>query len=224
MAVGADAVTGEVVAWTRARLPGLSVEALGAADRAGTEGVEVRLLNVASRPEPASPERRVTLALDYLVTVRLADAEAEHRAVGELFFAALDRADVEVVADRSALEACGALGLPPALGIVLRVAMARERPTRRVQLVREPLVARVVPLGRVEGLVLGPGDVPIAGATVTLIGLDRSARTGADGRFELPGPLPETAPVRVAARARGVEIEMVAAAGDPVVLKLPLEV
>ncbi len=44
-----------------------------------------------------------------------------------------------------------------------------------------------VALGVVEGVVSGPGDIPISGAVVTATGAAREARTDHNGRFRIAG-------------------------------------
>ena len=85
---------------------------------------------------------------------------------------------------------------------------------------RELVITRTVPLGFVDGIVLGPGDVPVPGAVVILGDGDRSAVTGPDGRFRFASPA--GAPVRVAARAHGRANSTAATAGEPAVITLPL--
>jgi hypothetical protein len=172
--------------------------------------------------EPRARDRLIrTLALDYLISIRADDPLAEHRLVAELAFAIMDMADYELVADQSAAQACLASGLGPTAGLVIRSHARRVDDIAQAPLVREPAIMRVAPLGFVDGIVLGPGDLPIPGATVTLGDGDRSAVTGPDGRFRFASPA--DAPVQVAARAHGRANATAAAAGKPAVIKLPLE-
>jgi hypothetical protein len=218
----ADDVTRELIDWVKDRCPGTPAAALSLADSDPESGIGIRLIQVSPRMEPRARDRLIrTLALDYLISIRADDPLAEHRLVAELAFAIMDMADYELVADQSAAQACLASGLAPTAGLVIRSQARRVDDIAQAPLVREPAIMRVAPLGFVDGIVLGPGDLPIPGATVTLGDGDRSAVTGPDGRFRFASPA--DAPVQVAARAHGRANATAAAAGKPAVIKLPLE-
>lgn len=223
MATGAHEITQGLIDWAKSALPDAQVAARGSREAPADEAVEIRLMGIAPHAPPRVAYAPAELALDYLIAIRTADPLEEHRLAAELMFAALEQHDLVIVTDRSPLEAAAALGLPPAAGLVVRVVLSRARAKPRTQLVRFPLKPELTGVGRVEGVVLGPKDTPITGAVITLPGLNRTARTGADGRFLISGPLPDTVPVRVIARARGVQIEAMASPGEPAVLHLPLE-
>ena len=214
-------VTQELLDWIRAAAGGVPA-AVKAPGDAPAEGVDLRLLAMTPQSPPRTVQPPAVLALDYLLTVRREDPLEEHSLAAELMFAAIGLQDVEVLETPSAAAAASRLGLAPAAGFVLRTRLSRERERTRAPLVRFPLVARTGGLGQVEGVVLGPGDAPISGATVTLVGLDRMARTDPEGRFRISGPLPGAGGVRLRVRAKGVETEALAAVGKPTVLHLEI--
>ena len=218
-------VTQELLDWIRAAAGGAPA-AVKAAAEAPAEGVDLRLLAMTPRPAPRPTPRTsrppAVLALDYLLTVRGKDPLEEHSLAAELMFAALELQDVEVLEAPSAAAAAARLGMPPAAGFVLRTCLSRERERARAPLVRFPPVARTGGLGQVEGVVLGPGDAPVPGALVSLVGLGRMARTDPDGRFRISGPPPGAGEVRLRVRAKGVETEALAAVGKPAVLHLEI--
>jgi hypothetical protein len=195
---------------------------LGARERG--KGVDVRLLALAPRPALRAANPPNVLDLDYLVTVSLDDAAAEQYALAELTLAAADRSDFEIVSTRSAADTCAALGIPVAAGFILRTPLMRERAVKTAPLVRFPLKVESGDVGVVEGSVLGPNDVPIAGAVVTIPGLGRNARTDAYGRFRFAAALRDPAGIKLNVKARGVEIDASAKPGESVVVRLPLEV
>jgi hypothetical protein len=218
----ADDVTRELVDWVKGRCPGIPAAALRLADPPPDSGIGVRLIQVVPRMEPRARDRLIrTLALDYLISIRADDPLAEHRLVAELAFAIMDVPDYELVTGESAAQACRGAGLPPAAGLVVRSHASRVDEIAQAPLVREPAITRIAPLGFVDGIVLGPGDVPVPGAIVILGDGDRSAVTGPDGRFRFASPA--DAPVQVAARAHGRANATAATAGKPAVIKLPLE-
>jgi hypothetical protein len=218
-----DDTTAGLVAWIGGVLPGTAVCVQSLGDKQRGAGVDLRLLRALPRPGPRAADPPLVADLDYLATVQLADAGAEQRAVVELLFAAMDRQDVEVLAGEDVLGICASLGIAPAAGFVLRTPLVRERAAKQRPLVRRPMVVHTSDLGVISGQVLGPADTPVAGATVSALGLDRLVRTDRHGQFRI-GAAPGAAAVRLVARARGVEIEATAMAGEPVTLRLPLEV
>jgi hypothetical protein len=185
-------------------------------------GVDVRLLQVLPRRTERSSDQRVIADLDYLVTVQLSDPAAEQRAATELLLAAMGRHEIDVVVDRNIPEICASLSVPPAPGFVLRTPLVRSHDAKVAPRVRAPLIMQTSGLGIITGRVLGPADIPIAGATVTAVDVDRFVRTDRNGTFRIAAT-PDSTSVRLVVRARGVESEATASAGQPVVLRLPLE-
>lgn len=218
----ADEVTQGLVDWVRRQNPDIRVDAQPIGRETDQDGIDIRLIGLTPRFEPRQRDRiEHSVALDYLVAVRFADPLAEHRSLAEIAFAAMETAGYEIVADRSAADACAAIGLRPSAGIVLRAQARLSRELPRAPLVREPAITRLVPLGHVEGVVVGPGNIPIAGAFITLEGDARAAVTGPDGRFRFATPA--GTPVHITARARSTEAAVSAEPGDPAVIQLPLE-
>jgi len=227
MAEGLEETTRDLIGWTQEVLPGRTVVARSLSDRECGEGVDLRLVGLAPRAAPRAASPPLTLVADYLLTVRAGDPFVEQTSAMALLFAAMERDEAEVVADRDALKLCGELDLPPGLGFVLRatVSTARRHAAARAALVRFPLTIDAGELGVLQGSVLGPGDTPVAGAVVRVEGVDRTAETDAFGRFRLHGPVgSKTKPIRLNVRARGVEIDSEVKSGSPVILRLPLEI
>jgi hypothetical protein len=124
--------------------------------------------------------------------VRAADPIVEQTGIMELMLAAMEHEHAEVATDRDTLKLCVDLGLPPALGFVLRAMFSSPSSGGcRAPLVRFPLTVAAGELGVLQGSVLGPGDTPVAGAVVRAEGVDRTAQTDAFGRFRLYGPVGE---------------------------------
>jgi len=219
----ADEITADVVRWIGAALPDVAVNVHSLGDRKRQPGVDLRILRVAPRPGSRTADAPLIAELDYLATVQLDDAAAEQRVVGELLFAAMDRRDVEVVAALDLVQLCASLGIAAAPGFILRTPLVRSRPAEAKPRVRAPLVVHTSELGIITGRVLGPQDTPVAGATVSAVGLDRFVRTDRHGQFKITAA-PGDSDVRLIARARGAQIEGVATVGQPVTLRLPLEV
>jgi hypothetical protein len=223
MPEGLEAATRELIGWAQDVLPGRAVAARSLGDRGSPDGVDIRLVGLTPCATPRTASPPLTLTAEYLLTVRAADAIAEQTGVMELVLAAMEYEHAEVATDRDVPRLCIALGLPPALGLVLRATVSRYRPTTRAPLVRFPLEIAAGEIGVLQGSVLGPGDTPVAGAVVRAEGVDRTAQTDAFGHFHLYGPV-GGAVVRLNVRARGVEMDREVETGRPVILRLPLEI
>jgi Carboxypeptidase regulatory-like domain len=225
-AANAADVTAGLIDWIAEAVagsaPGVAVAVVGSDDVAAPSGVSVRLIGLEPRVVPTAPGRdSKVLALDYLITFNLDDALAEHGLVTELAFAALARCDFELVGSVNAAAVCQSLGLAPAQGLVIRTELRRDAVLPVAPLVRHPPITQLEPLAQAEGLVVGPGGIPISNALVMLKGSNRSATTGPDGRFCFA--IPAGTPAKVTARARMREVSASLNEGATTVLKLPME-
>ncbi len=189
--------------WALTVLPGVKVSFTPPADGAEGEQVHLHLLELAQDP-PARTQRRAPLRvrLRYLVAASAKEPSAAHRLLGELLFSALAREDVEVDEAPVPLALWSALKVAPRAAFILQVPFTRELPELRGPLVRKPLVQHLVVGSPLHGQVLGPGDFPIAGASVEVPSLSLSARTDARGRFTFAN-VPVSPPAQLVVRAKG---------------------
>lgn len=218
-----DALFTTLEGWLGAVLPETTPEHLPLNGTAPAEGIALRTIGIAiptRRANPALPHLRC----DVLVTLTSADPRQEAAAFARLLLAAAARPDVTVLDAPTALQLCATLGIQPALGCVLRVAALLPDPDEPpVQRVRFPLRAEIGEIGVIGGVVLGPGDVPIAGVEISAEGFPWSVRTDRAGRFQLCG-VAIGAPT-LTARGRGAETIVAAAEADKrITIHLPLEV
>lgn len=208
--------------WLGAIVPGVPVSLATAAAGDGEEGIAIRLIEVTPRIVPLSPQHKSSaLALDYLVTVGIRDAQEAQAALVEIAFAAQESGDYEIVAGRQVAELCRASGIPLVPGVVLRAELRRDTPVRLAPLVREAPRPSLEPLVQARGRVVGPGNFPIAGALVTIAGSARTCTTGPDGRFRFA--IPAGQPATVTARARSREVTSSLAPETETILTLQLE-
>ena len=202
---GLDDAAADLRSWASGVLPDARV-VLGppvAAPGQGQDQVSLHLLRIACPPPPRG-DRRPPLQVDlhFLVSAASPRPEAELRMVGELLFAALAREDLEVEPDPVTSEDWRALGAIPRAGFILRLPFRRELPEPRAPRVRGPLVVKTTRGGPLLGQVLGPGDVPLAGASVEIPALQLFTSADTSGRFRFAN-VPFTPPPRLVVRARG---------------------
>lgn len=189
-------------------------------------GVNLYLLELSDAPPPRGRYRTpLQVNLRYLVTAWATDPQQEHRLLGELVFAAYEREGMEV--DFKVPHGLWtALDLPPRPAFILEMPLRRERPEPHAPRVRQPLVTQMAPSIALTGQVLGPGDLPIAGALVELPGHDLRTEADPDGRFRFPRVLADTRPRIIRVRAKGEVRSFTVsptALGEPLTIRFPLE-
>ncbi len=194
-----------LVAWARNELgAGDIVLAPPEPTRTGA-GVSLYLLDVVAAPaERMTRDTPLQLGLRYLVTAWADDPSAAHDALGTLAFAAMADAELDVELAALSPELWRAFGVVPQPGFFLRVPVRVDRATP-TPLVTQPLVARTGSLRTLTGEVRGPGDVPIPGATVEIVGNGARDITDDHGRFSLPNLLSDRRLRTLRVVAKGAE-------------------
>jgi hypothetical protein len=191
--------------------PGVQVALTAPADEHGGAGVSLFLMDLASQQPMRGQERApLQLALRYLVTAWAEDPLAEHRLLGALVAAAMQEEGFEVLLSPTTPATWIALGAAPRPAFVLQVPVRQARPEPVLPRVRGPLVVRGVALAPLAGVVLGPGDVPVASARVEVPSADAVTETDPQGRFRFPAlPVePRQKLVRIRARGRQIDVEI----------------
>jgi hypothetical protein len=149
------------------------------------------------------------VAVCYLVAAIAKDAEEAHRLLGRLLFAAMADKRFEVDLQSLELATWRAFGVVPQPAFLLRFPFSLERPQQRQRVTEYPKI-RPAPAVPFSGVLLGPRDVPIAGARVTLSELGIHTTTDSNGRFRFAVVPPGSHPRRLRIEARGLEVETVA--------------
>jgi hypothetical protein len=192
-------------------------------DRTPATGVSVFLMELVSRPALRGERRTpLQLGLRYLVTTWAEDPLSAHRLLGSLVLAAMEVESFEVDLTPPSPLTWAALGAAPRPGFVLQVLLRMPRPHPVAAPVRGPLVVQGVALTRLTGVLLGPGDIPIAAARIELPAAGAATETDSLGRFWFPGvpAEPERKLVRVRARGRQLDVEIAQRDGSqPVVIR-----
>lgn len=212
--------------WASSVLPDVEVS-LGPPSAPPGRGVNLYLFELLHHP-PARAAARTPLQifLRYLVTTWADDPEGEHTLLGNLVFAAMENSEFEVEFDSFPARVWTAFGLPPRPSVVLKVPLRRERPEPAAKLVRVPLVVRHSLMRPLYGFVLGPEDVPIAGARIELPALQLSTRTNSKGRFDFPAVPAEPKVTLLLVKAKGKVLSVnpaeIAAEGKPLLIRFQL--
>jgi hypothetical protein len=165
------------------------------AGRSG-KGINLYLLDLVNSPPLRGPDPApLQFTLRYLVSTWAETVEEAHRLLGDLVFATMRHPRFEVELDPAPPETWSAFGLPPQPSFMLRALLQWEQPMPDLSRVLQPLQVRDSLLTSLSGIVLGPEDVPIAGALVEAPRFGRRTRTANNGRFVLSG-LPTAPPLQ----------------------------
>ncbi len=170
-------------------------------------------------PDPKKLPRQVML--DYLIAVRGNDPEQAHKLLGLLILAALDSTAFTLNFEPLPVETWLAFGTEPQPAFVLRVPLNRDRSAVDVKVVRQPMVLREASISSLQGVVLGPKDLPLAGVLVELPGLRQYQRTDVHGHFRFPTvPLdPPIKSLRVSGKGHELDVN-VESITNPLVIHL----
>jgi hypothetical protein len=173
-----------------------------------TVGLYLMDLSRVQTPRGQDPPPHQVL-LRYLVTTSSENCEEAHHMLDELMFAALANTSFEVESEPIPVSLWSALDVVPRPAFIVRVPLRRERPKRIVPMVRQPVVVETSAIMSLQGVVVGPGDVPLMGARVEMPELHVSATTDHNGRFRFGGvPVaPTKKKLRVRAKGRELTIE-----------------
>ena len=194
-------------AWVEGILTGVTVSMALPPAAQELPAVSLYLLALADPPAPlTNNQSALQLTLCYLVTTWSSDLLAAHHMLGNLVFAAMQAPEFRVDLQPLPAETWAALGTPPRPSFILRLPLKLDLPKTPPQLVRQPLVIDLESLVDIQGIVLGPGDIPLADALVEIPDSPVSTRTGADGRFKIKLVLGKTQPGRLHVVARGHEM------------------
>ena len=218
-----DAVDDQLSRWVEEVVPGANVTFDGPAG--ATDDVGLYLFEMADLP-PARGEERPPLQvrLGYLLTTSGADVALAHKRLGKLLFAALTHPDWDVRFPGDIAEFWNAVGEPPRAGFILTVPLRQPVESEPAPPVRELLRVQGVGSRAFEGVVLGPGDVPISDAFIEIPSLALTTRSDTRGRFRFAAvpTSPAKQHLRVHAKARQFPFTIDSSKPSPFMLRLDL--
>ncbi len=198
-----DTADEEVMRWAREVLPDAEPRLTAPAQQG--DGSRVHLYLTEMRPAPPVRQDRrppLRVGLSYLVAVISEDTAEAHNWLGRLLFAAMADRRFEVDLKSLTMEAWRAFGLMPQPAFLLRFPFSLDRPQQE-RLVTEPPTVRPVSAMSFNGVLVGPRDLPIAGACITLTELGINTVTDSRGRFGFAVVPPGSKPRRLRVQARG---------------------
>lgn len=192
---------------------------------ASTRGICLHLLSIeaASGAQGKGKTPPLQLGMRFLVTAWSPEPLAMHNDLCELAFSAMESAGFDVDFEDLSPAIWAALEVTVRPSFCIRLSLRKARTLPPAVAVRSPLVLAAALMVSLDGIVLGPRDVPLPGARIELVSLRRATRSDARGWFSFPG-VPERQPLRLRVLAHGVEqFFTVEAPGEPG-QRLPLHV
>jgi hypothetical protein len=215
----------QLTAWVDTILPGVAVSLGAPAPLASETKPRVGLYLFAlaeGAPGRTDSTRAREISARYLVTTWASRPENEHELLGKLLAAAVGQGrDFEL--SPIPAEGWAAFGLPPRPHFLLEELLRIERPVEAAPRVRQPPVLRQVGVVALSGRVVGPRELPIAGAQLTHLGLGAVTTTDAAGRFAFPIAPADLVANRLQVTAKGLkQVFEVEAGGEPVTLRLQI--
>jgi hypothetical protein len=219
-----DQVDGRLKTWVETVLAGTPISFGPPHDPHFAGGVSLYLMELCA-PAPGRSDTRRTheVWLRYLVTAWADEPQEAHRLLGTLVFAAMEDAELEVELQPLPGTVWAAFGGAPRPSFVLQAPLRRERPQAPVRQVRKRLRIDLVTTSPLQGIVLGPDDLPLAGARVDLPKLHLACYTDLAGQFRFPRvpTEPQAKEVRVTAKGRrmDVAVQQPVAADEPLLIR-----
>jgi hypothetical protein len=138
-----------------------------------------------------------------------------YKLLGQLLFAAMAHERFEVDLQSVTAETWRAFGIVPQPAFLLRFPFSVEReqlqPLQRVTKLPTIRVVSPVPLA---GILLGPRDIPIPGASITLSELGISTYTDNKGRFRFAAIPPGIESKRLRIQTKGLDVETAVSPSD----------
>ncbi len=192
--------------WVDTLLPGTAVTLSAPADKGVAPLVGLYLLDLHASPPAKGPRRSPQqIELGYLVTAWAPSPEESHSMLWTLVFGAMEVAEFEIDLTPISGQLWLAFGVVPRPAFMLRLSLRRERPEESVRLIKSAIELNASPMASMAGLLLGPNEVPIANARVSLPVLRLTARTDERGCFRFGAIPSNTAVQRFHIQARGRE-------------------
>lgn len=189
------------------------------------QGVSVFLQHLVDAPPPRTTEPTpFQVILHYLVSTWAETPQEAHRILGDLLFEAMQTEEFTLELAEPDNTFWKRLDMPPRPSFGIRMPFRRERPRPDAQMVGQPLVLETAQVRPMAGRIVGPEDVPIAGATVELPAFNTRTKTDRKGQFRFEAVPAQSEPERLIVRAKGTtsetRIDLSEDDGDPLTIRI----
>ena len=146
--------------------------------------------------------------LRYLISATAEKTEQAHKLLGKLLFSAMENPEYEVGLEAVDMEVWLAFGVSPRPAFYLSLPMRMER-TDRAKLIRMPPELLYQNMRDLDGVLLGPGEIPLPNGRIELADIKLGVNSDSQGHFHFSA-IPEKPAKRqffVNTKGREYEIE-----------------
>lgn len=194
--------------WITERLDVSTVSFDPPGEESSARGVSVFLRQLVDAPPPRTTEPTpLQVILQYLVTTWAETPQGAHRILGDLVFEAMQTEEFDLELAGPVDTFWTSLDIPPRPSFFIRMPFRRERPRPDARMVEQPLVLETTQVRPMAGRIVGPEDVPIAGASVEFPAFNTRTKTDRKGRFRFEAVPTQSEPERLIVRAKGTTSE-----------------
>ncbi len=171
--------------------------------------ISLCLMDILSMPMYGQGRRLpLQVRLRYLVSTQANNVETAHEILGKLLFSAMEKPEFEVDLESVDMVVWQAFGIVPrpAFYLILPMRVERENTTK---LIRTPPELVYQKMRDLDGVVMGPGNIPVPNGRIKLADLGRSVTADEQGRFHL-GSIPAKPSKRqffISAKGQDFELE-----------------
>lgn len=138
-----------------------------------------------SMPTSVAREIPLQITLSYLLTVKSENQMESHQTLGKLLFAAKEQADFEVEFPALPTGYWQSFGTVPLPYFTIRLLLVKARNAEQVPRIIEPPRVDIGTLSNIEGIILGPNNIPISAAKITLEHTKTVSYTDNNGCFSI---------------------------------------
>ncbi len=205
-----SAVNQNLSSWVDSTLPNTELTFQPPGDRDSSKGVSLYLMEFLPAVTTSAVKKTAhQFQLRYLISSWSTEPEQAQQILSSLIFSAMDNPDFQIDLEPVSCQLWRAFGVTPRPSFLLQLPLILKRKEHRAPLIRYPLEIKQSSIVTMQGVVLGPEDVPIAQANVELPAYQLKTTTDSNGCFKF-NTVPETPVVKklkIKARNRVLEIE-----------------
>ncbi len=206
-----SAVNQNLASWVDSTIPNLELTFQAPGDRDGNDGVSLYLMEFlpAVVTTAAAKKRAHQFQLRYLVSSWGDDAGQAQQNLSTLIFSAMENPDFQIDLEPISSQLWLAFGITPRPAFLLQLPLTLKRKEYLAPIIRYPLEIQQSSIVSLQGVVLGPEDIPVAQAKVEIPAYQLNTTTDSNGRFKF-NTVPETPVIKklkIKARNRVLEIE-----------------
>lgn len=214
--------------WVREVVGGaeLSFQAPGSESATGSIGAYLYEVRQADKRAGGARRFPIKLELRYLITTWSQQPKEAHRVLGELLISAIESPDFDVDPVPPAPVFWNSFQCSPRPCFVLCVSAYHEFTDEVAPRVKAAPAVRATMVGELQGSVIGPGGVPLSGASVDIPEYSLATTSDVNGHFYFASVPTDPVPSVIVVTYKGVEhrfdTRVRTESDQPIVIEIPL--